>query len=318
MFDKFTGYLKDVVGSYSWIAVLLELALISFVVYSVIRFLRGTGGERLFKGVVVLLLGFWGISLLEERLELERIGFLFQYFLVGVLVVSVVAFQPELRRGLMQLGGTRLGRAAAPQMERVIEQVVNAAAAMSKAKIGAIVAFEREVGLGDLVARGTRLDAEVTEELLHTIFWPGSPLHDMGVVIRRCRVAAAAVQFPLAEHGEYDRLLGSRHRAAIGLSKETDAVVVVISEETGNIALAVGGKLTRFLTLEQLRRQLFELMMPLTAGKGPKTSSRQAAPAPSGKDTPDKAGPAVPPAKTLEKTSSSVKDTGPVNTRQGS
>jgi diadenylate cyclase len=313
MFREIANYIRDALSSYSWIAILLELALIGFVVYSVMRFLRGTGGEKLFKGIVFLLLGFWGISFLVERLELERIGFLLQYFLVGVLVVSVIAFQPELRRGLMQLGGTRFSRASAPAMERVIEQVVGASAVMSKAKIGALVAFEREVGLGDLVAGGTQLDAEVTEELLNTIFWPGSPLHDMGVVIRRCRVTAAGVQFPLAEHGEYDRLLGSRHRAAIGLSKETDAVVVVISEETGAIGLALEGKLTRFLTLEQLRRQLFEMMMPLAAGKASKVP-------------PDEAKPVLSDTKKVKSSEqkqptgqkSPVKDKEPINTRQDS
>ena len=125
------------------------------------------------------------------------------------------------------------------------------------------------MGLADLTVTGTPLDAAVTNELLQTIFWPGSALHDMGLVIRRGRVAAAAVQFPLAEHGDYDRLLGSRHRAAIGLSKTTDAVVVVVSEETGQIGLAADGKLARFLTLEQLRRQLLDLMIPATSGKDP-------------------------------------------------
>ena len=295
MWHEITSYIKDVFNSYSLSAILLELLLIGFVVYSVMRFLRGTGGEKLFKGIVFLLLGFWGIGLLKERLELERIGFLFQYFLVGVLVVAAIAFQSELRRGLMQLGETRFGRTAAPQMEMIIEQVVDACAAMSRSKIGALIAFEREVGLGDFMAQGTRIDGAVSAELLNTIFWPGSPLHDMAVVIRRGLVAAAAVQFPLAEHGEYDRLLGSRHRAAIGLSKETDALVVVVSEETGHIALAHGGKLTRFLTLEQLRRQLLEMMMPLTTGKGKKNllnlvlppgADRRAASKPVKDDTP--------------------------------
>lgn len=268
MWDKVSSYLQYLYTSYNLVLILIELLLIGFVVYSVMRFLRGTGGEKLFKGIVVLLLGFWMIRFLTGLLGLERIDFLFNYFFIGVLVVAAIAFQPELRRGLMQLGGTRFGREALPEMEEVIEKIVDAAATLSRTQIGGIIAIERQVGLGDLIEGGVKLESKVTAELLNTIFWPGSPLHDMGVVIRRGRLVAAGVQFPLAEHGEYDRLLGSRHRAAIGLSKATDAVVVVLSEETGHIGLAADGKLTRFLTIEQLRTQLLDLLIPVAAGKG--------------------------------------------------
>ncbi len=267
MWQAVRNYLDYLYHSYAISDIVLEVALIGMVVYSVIRFLRGTGGEKLLKGIVFLLLGFWLVNWLTNKLELERIGFLFNSFLVGVLVVAAVAFQSELRRGLMQLGETRLSRTAAPEMEQVIEQIVDTAAALSQAQIGAIIALEREVGLGDMIRSGTIIDGKVTSALLNTIFWPGSPLHDMAVVIRRGKLAAAAVQLPLAEHGEYDRLLGSRHRSAIGLSKATDAVVVVISEETGNIGIAMGGKLNRFLTIEQLRQQLLDVMMPITRQK---------------------------------------------------
>ncbi len=265
--DEIINYLKYVFATYPEELVLLELLLIGLVVYSVMRFLRGTGGEKLFWGVVFLLVGIWVIGLLTQilNLDLGRIELLSKYFLGAVLVVVAVAFQPELRRGLMRLGVTRFSRTARPQMAQVIEQVVDAAAVLSRTQIGALIAFEREVGLGDLAGGGTPVEAQVTAQLLNTIFWPGSPMHDMAVIIRQGKVSAAGVQLPLAEHGEYDRLLGSRHRAAIGLSNQTDAVVVIISEETGNIGLAVNGQLTRFLTLEQLRRQLLDLMMPVTS-----------------------------------------------------
>jgi diadenylate cyclase len=275
----FIRYLQYVWNSYDVIPVLIELLLIGFVVWSVMRFLRGTGGEKLFKGIVFLLLGFWAISLLTSSLELERINSLFKSFLVSVLVVAAIAFQSELRRGLMQLGGTRFGRTVAPEMLNVIEQIVDAVATLSRSKIGALIVLEREVGLGDLIAGGTRLEAQVTAELINTIFWPGSPLHDMAVVIRGGQIAAAGVQLPLAEHGEYDRLLGSRHRAAIGMSKETDAAVLLVSEETGQIALAVDSKLARLLTLEQLRQRLLDLMVSVPTKKSkqppppPKTDS---------------------------------------------
>lgn len=275
MWDAITHYLRYLIHSYELIPMLVELFLISFVVYTIIRFLGGTGGEKLFRGILFVVLGFWAIRMIADQvgLDLERIDWLFKYFLLVVLIIAMIAFQPEIRRGLMQLGQTRLGRSAAPEMENIIEQIVDTAASLSRGKTGALIAFEREVGLGDLVATGTRLNALVSADLLQTIFWPGSPLHDMGVIIRRGKLAAAGVQFPLAEHGEYDRILGSRHRAAIGLSKESDAVVVVISEETGQIGLAINGKLTRFLTLEQLRYRLLELLMPNAS----KTSANEVA-----------------------------------------
>ena len=264
-------YIKYILDSYLGIEMLIELLLIGFAVYTVMRFLRGTGGEKLLKGIVFLVLGFWALDLLTGKLELERIDLLFKYFLVSVLVVAAVAFQPELRRGLMRLGGTRFGRSAAPEIQDVIEKLIDAVAVLSRSEIGAIIALEREVGLGDLVASGTRLDGQVSAELLNTIFWPGTPLHDMAVVIQHGRLSAAGVQLPLAEHGDYDRLLGSRHRAAIGLSKESDAAIIVVSEETGQISLALDGKLTRFLTLEQLRQQLLDLMIPITKDKSKTT-----------------------------------------------
>ena len=269
MWEAIFNYLRYLYHSYDVIPMLAELLLIGFVVYTVIRFLGGTGGEKLFQGILFVVLGFWAIRLLANQLhlDLERIDWLFKYFLLIVLLVAMIAFQPEIRRGLMQLGQTRFSRNAIPELENVIEQVVDAAARLSQTKTGALIAFEREVGLSDLIATGTGLNAKVSAELLHTIFWPGSPLHDMGMIIRRGKIAAAGVQFPLAEHGEYDRLLGSRHRAAIGLSKETDAAIVVISEETGQIGLAIEGKLARFLTLEQLRQQLLELLMPAQTPK---------------------------------------------------
>lgn len=278
MAERIQNYLFYVFGSYNTGKVLVELLLIGVIVYSVIRFLRGTGGERLLKGLVILLLGFFAVSVITREWELERIDLLFKSFLVAALMVALVAFQPELRRGLMRLGGTWIGRHSAPEMRQVIEQIVDAAAGLSHDKIGALIALEREVPLGDLMHAGTAIDADVTAELLRTIFWPGSPLHDMGVVIRGQRAAAAAVQFPLAEHGDFDRTLGSRHRAAVGLSKTTDAVVVLVSEETGQIALATDGKLTRFLTLEQLRQQLLDLMMPFAEKKRRAAKSENASP----------------------------------------
>jgi diadenylate cyclase len=175
-------------------------------------------------------------------------------------LLVIVVFQPELRRALMRLGETRLFRGFSKQLNEEIEPLVEAATFLSKRKIGALVAIERDVGLGGIAESGTRLDAELSADLLNTIFWPNSPLHDLGVVISQGRVAYAGVQFPLAESGDLERDLGSRHRAAVGMSQESDAVVMIVSEESGDISIAVRGVLFRKLTVDALRGMLNDLL----------------------------------------------------------
>ena len=246
---------------HAWWQVAIELLLIAIAVYSVIRFLRGTRGARLLKGIAFILIALYLIvSLAAERLHLERILFLYEKFLYFASLAIVVVFQPELRRALMRLGETRLFRSWGHQVDEEIEQLVEAATFCSRRKIGALIAIEREVGLGGIAESGTRLNAELTAALLNTIFWPNSPLHDLGVVISQGRVAYAGVQFPLAESGELERELGSRHRAAVGMSQESDAVVLVVSEETGDVSIAERGQLIRKLTPEGLRGLLGELL----------------------------------------------------------
>lgn len=239
----------------------LEFVLIGAVVYAILRFLRGTRGEGLFRGIVfLLLLATLVVSVLADQLELERIKVLYPSFLQGVLLIALVAFQPEWRRALIRLGGTRWFGSLAGDIDRVIDAVVESVEYLSGHKIGALVAFERSTQLAGLMENGVRLDAEVTPQLLNTVFWPGSALHDMGLVISQNRVAAAAVQFPLTEQEGLDQSFGSRHRAALGLSEETDAVIVVVSEETGIVSVVERGKINRYLTGETLRALLRTLL----------------------------------------------------------
>jgi diadenylate cyclase len=172
----------------------------------------------------------------------------------------VVVFQPELRRALMRLGETRLFRSFSVGLEEEIEELVEGVMFCAKRKIGALVAIEREVGLGAIAENGVRLNAELSATLLDTIFWPNSPLHDLGVIVSGGRIMYAGVQFPLAEPGDIERKLGSRHRAAVGMSQESDAVVLVVSEETGDVSVAESGKLIRKLTPDALRDLLLELL----------------------------------------------------------
>ena len=171
-----------------------------------------------------------------------------------------MVFQPELRRALMRLGETRLFRGFGQQVNEEIEALVESATFCSRRKVGALIAIERETGLGGIAESGTRLNAELSAELLNTIFWPNSPRHDLGVIISQGRVTYAGVQFPLAESGDLERELGSRHRAAVGMSQESDAVVLVVSEETGDVSIAERGQLIRKLTPEGLRGLLAELL----------------------------------------------------------
>lgn len=255
-------YLNRVLA-YNPFVVAIELLLIGLIVWWAVRFLRGTRGARLVKGVAVLLAAVYiVIRLLPEELGWERITFLYGRFLFFAFVAVVVAFQPELRRALIQIGQARLWRSREREIEAVVETLVESAAYLSRNRIGALIAVEGSVGLGALIQSGTPIDAALSVGLLNTIFYPGSALHDLGVIIREGRVAAAGVQFPLAESGEVDPSLGSRHRAALGLAQDSDAVVMVVSEETGRISIATEGQLHIGLDRESLREMLLARLAP--------------------------------------------------------
>jgi diadenylate cyclase len=257
---NFGDFLRAV-SSYPWWQVLIELLIIGAVVYWVISFLQGTRGARLLKGILVLLIIIYVVvRMLAERAGLDRIAFLYKQFLVAAGFAIIVVFQPELRRALMRLGETRLFRTFSAQVTDDIDELVESATFLSRRKIGALVAIERDVGLGGIAENGTRLNADLTADLLNTIFWPNSPLHDLGVVVSNGRIGYAGVQFPLAESGELEKELGSRHRAAVGMSQESDAVVLVVSEETGDISIAERGQLIRKLTPDTLKGLLTELL----------------------------------------------------------
>jgi len=255
-------YLDRLIHTFTWDKDGLELALIGGVVYLVYRSLRGTRGARLVRGFVFLLLIiFVGVRLVSDYLQLERVQYLYGKLLLVMVIFALIVFQPELRRSLMRLGQNPLLRLFLKEgASAFVERMVRSAATLSRNKVGGIIAVERDVRLGTLIESGMPLDAQLTSELLTTIFWPGSPLHDMGVVIRGGRIAAAGCEFPLSHQAILDPHLGTRHRAAVGLTEETDAVVIVVSEETGQIALAEGGRLQQDLTPDELRKRLTELL----------------------------------------------------------
>ena len=235
-------------------ATLVELLMIGCVVYAVLRSLQGTRGARLVRAVLtILVLSFAVVWLVAEQFGFERVNVLYPYFVLGVFLVSLVAFQTELRRVLVRLGeGGWLSRWLRSSPERA-EPIVTAVEHLAAKHVGALIALERNTELGAWSETGVRLDAVVTAEVLETIFYPGTPLHDLGVIVDQGRVVAAGCQFPLAESGDVERGLGSRHRAAVGMSQEGDAVVIVVSEETGTISVAIRGQLRRGLSAAALR-----------------------------------------------------------------
>ena len=240
-----------------WPYVVVELALIWIVVYAAVRFLRGTRGARVVKGVAILIIS---ATLLVQLFgggdRLERLNFLYSNFLAVVSIMLVIIFQPELRRALVRLGETRFFKANVQRRARLVDEIVAACEFCARRRIGALIAIERRTGLTGVVEAGIPVDAELSRQLLCTIFAPGTALHDRGVVVRGDRIAAAGVQFPLADGESLPPELGSRHRAGVGLSRESDALILIVSEETGKMSVAERGELDRGLEPDALRRRL--------------------------------------------------------------
>ncbi|HVZ95081.1 MAG TPA: diadenylate cyclase CdaA [Phycisphaerales bacterium] len=257
-------------SEYPWWDIALELALLWLIVYMVMKFVQGTRAAGALKGtLVIVIVGTLVFRVFAPGAVFARLAYLYENFLGFFAIALVVVFQPELRRALIRIGETPLFSSRSTDMKPVIEAIVTAASFLSKSKFGGLIAVERKVGLRDAIETGRRLNADVSSYLLTSIFWPSNPLHDMGVVIRGGRVVAACVQFPLAEPTEFaDVQLGTRHRAAVGLARVSDAVVIVISEETGAISIAEGRHFRRNLTADELRDQLHRLLSP---GKMPVT-----------------------------------------------
>ncbi|MGI6272556.1 MAG: diadenylate cyclase CdaA [Anaerohalosphaeraceae bacterium] len=265
MFDAIYQYLYRI-DLHERLIVAIELILIGGFVYTVISFLEGTRGERLFRGVIfILIVGSLILNFVAREVGLLRIAYLYKGFLLAVLIVAVAAFQPEIRRALIRIGQAGFLSSSPQQLTRSVEEIINAVTQLAATRTGAIIVIEQQVGLAEFIETGVRIDAKVTAELLKTIFYPGSALHDMAVVIQGDRIVAARVQLPLAEGESFQgRQLGSRHRAAVGVTNSSDATVIVVSEETGIVSLAINGNLMRNVSEAQLRRQLTTAVVETT------------------------------------------------------
>ena len=235
-----------------------EILLLTAVIYYFLLLFRGTRGAAVFSGLVIALLVVTGLT---QVFELDVMNWILSRVLGFLAVAVLVIFQPELRRALAQIGSQSLF-SSSQQRGEVIDVLVETARQLSQKHFGGLIAIEREIGFRGLVETGIAVDARATTELLTTIFFPNTPLHDGGVVLRGNRTVAAACIFPLTQRQGLSTAFGMRHRAAIGLSEETDAVVLVISEETGMVSLAQQGHLTTDLDATGLRTLLARVLAP--------------------------------------------------------
>ena len=232
---------------------ILDILIVAYIIYRVMKLLKDTSAERLIKGIIILV----GIMLLASMLHLTMISWLLQQALNVGLFAIVVVFQPELRRLLEQIGKGNFSRLIVPaDAPDEVESMITACADMSRTKTGALIVFERRERLGEIISTGTMVDAAPSAELIKNIFFKNSPLHDGAMIVRAGRVCAAGCVLPLSGNQSLSRDLGTRHRAAVGMSESADSVLVVVSEETGSISVAIGGMLKRHLSPDMLRKLL--------------------------------------------------------------
>ena len=239
-----------------------QILVLTVVLYLALHFVRGTRGAGVLRGLIIIfIVTFVAASFLTNIAGFEAVHYLLTQFLgIAALVLIIVIFQPELRHGLVRLGSNPFLRRLFRAQEHVAQEVTKSVAYLSRNKTGALIVIARQVQLGGFIERGVGLDAKVSAEVLNAIFQPSSPLEDGAVIIQHERLAAACCILPLTENPTLSRTLGTRHRAALGVTEESDAVTIVVSEQTGNIALAVQGELTSNVNVEELRGLLERLL----------------------------------------------------------
>jgi uncharacterized protein (TIGR00159 family) len=240
---------------FTWVD-LIDILIVGFIIYELLQFIRGTHAVQMALGGVVLVIVYY----VSQLLDLQTVNWILRTFLPYVVFGIIVVFQAEIRKVLAHLGKTPLMGFAKQRTEEVIDEVVLASTTLAAQRTGAIIVIEREMGLRSYIETGIGLDALVTYDLLISIFNPGTPLHDGAVIVQGNRLAAAACFLPLTVNPELSRQLGSRHRAAIGLTEDTDAVAVVVSEETGTISLVYGGRIRRDFDGRSLKQALLDLL----------------------------------------------------------
>ncbi len=258
------GFYEGLINQLSLIHItdIIDIFIVSFFIYKALKFIRDTRTVHLLKGLVVLIVTMQ----VSQLVNLHTVHYLLSNALQLGLIAIIIVFQPELRRALEQLGRTTMGqwfsfeeRTDDIEKEKIIKEVKDSCVSMSKSHIGALIVLEREIKIGDIVDTGITLNADVTAELLTNIFVPKTPLHDGAVIIRNNKIEAASCFLPLSQNPNVSKELGTRHRAGLGMSEESDAIVIIVSEETGGISIACGGELNMKLSPEALENNLVKL-----------------------------------------------------------
>lgn len=239
------------------ITAIVQIAALTVVFYYIFLFFKGTRGAQVLVGLAIILIL---LLMITRAADLAVLYWLLRQFMVSLAVALIVIFQPEIRRALAELGKQPSLVVSADKRD-AIDAIVEAIVYLADHRVGALVAIEREIGTRFIQESGSKIDARVTPELLSSIFFPHTPLHDGGVIIHQNRIVAAGCIFPLSQKAELHKELGTRHRAAVGLTEETDAVVIVVSEETGTISVCYRGRLSRGLDREKLERFLSALLL---------------------------------------------------------
>ena len=265
--DKVLTLMEDIGRYLSLLKItdLVDVAIIVFLVYKLLSLVKSTRAENILKGVGIFLLALW----LSTALELRAVSYILSHVVEWGILALIILFQPEIRQILERLGSKniRLMRVFRPEkeiteMEKAIDQTVVACSELSRTKTGVLMVFERNINLDDIVRTGTKLDCTVVSELLKNIFFVKAPMHDGAVIVRHGRIIGGGCMLPLSRNVNLSRDLGMRHRAGIGMSENSDAVVVIVSEETGSISVAIGGMLKRHLMPETLSQLLRNELMP--------------------------------------------------------
>ena len=258
----------EILKNFRWQDI-LDILLVALILYLLLLLIKGTKAAKILIGLVLLFIAF----LLSGWLGLYTMDWIIQSFWAQIVLVLIILFQPEIRKALAQMGEARfLPSLASAEELKSLEEIVKASVALSNRKIGGLIVIERETSLKDFIELGSQLDAKVSHELLLSIFHPSSPIHDGAIVIRGNRIVAAGCFLPLSLSANLSKNVGTRHRAGIGLSEETDAVVVIISEETGSISTVVGGRLERDVNMGSLRDFLTDIF---TSPKDKKNEKKQ-------------------------------------------
>lgn len=250
---------------------IIDILIVAVVVYKLLGLIKQTRAEQLFKGVLLLVVA----TFLSDLLNLHTINWILKGTVALGAVAILVVFQPELRRGLEYLGRSKFVNAPFEQMDKekgkhITSNIVKAIDSFSRDRVGALIVFERQTNLTDIMESGTIVDAEISDQILGNIFYEGAPLHDGAVIIRDGRVYAAGCVLPLTKNNSISKDLGTRHRAGIGITENSDALTLIVSEETGIISIAEDGQLSRFLDVKTVEKKLLNMYMNIDEGSRPR------------------------------------------------